>query len=190
VDEVTSATLAAALARGDTGAAVRLLFWRRLAGLEAAPIAAGGPQALALAGNWVAAAAEWAQTGFPYEASLALLATTDEKALREALETLQELGALPASQLAAKRLRGLGVRRITRGPRKATRENAAGLTARESEVLALVAAGHRNAQIAEQLFLSRRTVDHHVSALLRKLEADSRVEAVATARRRGLVEDR
>jgi DNA-binding CsgD family transcriptional regulator/tetratricopeptide (TPR) repeat protein len=190
VDEVTSATLAAALARGDTGAAVRLLFWRRLAGLEAAPIAAGGPQALALAGNWVAAAAEWAQTGFPYEASLALLATSDEKALREALETLQELGALPASQLAAKRLRGLGVRRITRGPRKATRENAAGLTARESEVLALVAAGHRNAQIAEQLFLSRRTVDHHVSALLRKLEADSRVEAVATARRRGLVEDR
>ena len=93
--------------------------------------------------------------------------------------TLQELGALPASQLATRRLRALGARGLTRGPRKATRENAAGLTPRESEVLDLVAAGYRNAQIAEQLFLSRRTVDHYVSALLRKLEAGSRVEAVA-----------
>ena len=57
-------------------------------------------------------------------------------------------------------------------------------------MLALVAAGYRNAQIAEQLFLSRRTVDHYISALLRKLDAGSRVEAVATARQLGLLQDR
>ena len=59
-----------------------------------------------------------------------------------------------------------------------------------SEVLELVAAGYGNAQIAEQLFLSRRTVDHYISALLRKLGAGSRVEAVAAARQLGLLQDR
>ena len=66
-----------------------------------------------------------------------------------------------------------------------------GLTPRESEVLDTASpAGYRNAQIAEQLFLSRRTVDHYISALLRKLDAGSRVEAVATARQLGLLQDR
>jgi DNA-binding NarL/FixJ family response regulator len=103
---------------------------------------------------------------------------------------LQKLGALPAAQRATRRLRGLGAKGVTRGPRKATRDNPAGLTPRESEVLELVAAGYRNAQIADQLFLSRRTVDHYVSALLRKLGAGSRVEAVAAARQLGLIQDR
>ena len=190
MDEATGATLEAALGRGDIAAASRLLFWRRLAGLEATPVAADGPYARSVAGQWAAAADEWARTSFPYEASVARLETSDEKSLRHALEILQELEALPASQLAARRLRALGARGITRGPRKATRENAAGLTPRESEVLTLVAAGYRNAQIADQLFLSRRTVDHYISALLRKLDAGSRVEAVAAARQLGLLQDR
>ena len=61
------------------------------------------------------------------------------------------------------------------------------MTNRESEVLELVAEGLRNAEIAERLFLTRRTVDHHVSAILRKLGAQSRGEAVVKARQLGLL---
>jgi DNA-binding NarL/FixJ family response regulator len=57
-------------------------------------------------------------------------------------------------------------------------------------VLALVAEGRQNAEIADRLVLSRRTVDHHVSAILRKLDARTRGEAVATAAQLGLVQDR
>ena len=75
-------------------------------------------------------------------------------------------------------------------PRPATRRNGSGLTARELDVLRLLAEGLRNAAIAERLFLSSRTIDYHVSALLRKLDARSRGEAVAAARRLGLLENR
>lgn len=70
--------------------------------------------------------------------------------------------------------------------RKISRENPAGLTARELEVFALLAQGLRNAEIAERLIVSHRTVDHHVSAILRKLDVRIRGEAVAEAARLGL----
>ena len=65
-----------------------------------------------------------------------------------------------------------------------------GLSERELEVLRLVAGGLRNAEVAERLVLSRRTVDHHVSAVLRKLRARSRAEAADAAARLGLLQDR
>jgi DNA-binding NarL/FixJ family response regulator len=76
---------------------------------------------------------------------------------------------------------------VPRGPRQRTRENPFGLTSRQLEVLALLADGRRNAEIADRLVLSERTVDHHVGAILRKLEARTRGEAGATAIRLGLV---
>jgi DNA-binding NarL/FixJ family response regulator len=100
---------------------------------------------------------------------------------------LQELGAQPAAAIVARRLRALGVRDVRRGPRRATRENPANLTPREVDVLSLVAQGLHNAEIAERLVLSQRTVDHHVSAILRKLGVGDRRQATAEAVAFGLI---
>ena len=70
---------------------------------------------------------------------------------------------------------------------RSTRANPAGLTCREVEVLRLVAVGRRNAEIAAHLLIAPKTVGHHVSAILRKLEAGNRCEAGARAHALGLV---
>jgi DNA-binding NarL/FixJ family response regulator len=98
------------------------------------------------------------------------------------------VGARPAAAIVARRLRALGVRGVPRGPRPSTQENPAGLTTRELEVLAPVAEGLRNAEIAERLIVTRKTVDHHVSAILRKLDAPTRGQAAAAAIRLGLLQ--
>ena len=89
-----------------------------------------------------------------------------------------------------RRLRALGVRdvpQLRRGPRASTRANPAGLTQRETEVLALVVAGLRNAEIAEQLYLTPKTVSHHLSAIYTKLGVETRTEAAHAASRLGIV---
>ena len=62
--------------------------------------------------------------------------------------------------------------------REATLANPAGLTARQVEILGLLADGSTNGEIAERLYISTKTVDHHVSALLSKLQVTSRRDAV------------
>ncbi len=103
------------------------------------------------------------------------------------MQVFDGLGAAPDASAARQRLRELGTARIPRGPRAATRDNPAGLTARESEVLALLASGLTNTDIAARLFLSNKTVEHHVSAVLRKLSVGCRSDAVHEARRLDLV---
>ena len=157
--------------------------WRARLGLD---VGATGelpePFSRELAGEHGAAAAAWLELDSPHEAVLAALGSGDVGELRSAYATATALGARPAAALVGRRLRELGVRDLPRGPRPATRGHPAGLTAREAEVLELLAEGRRNAEIAAQLVLSERTVHHHVSAVLRKLGARSRAEAVAKAR--------
>jgi DNA-binding CsgD family transcriptional regulator len=147
------------------------------------------PFARELAGEHEAAAEAWRALGCEYDAASTLSFADDVDAVRSAHERLLELGARPAAALAARRLRERGARGVARGPRPSTRENPAGLTAREVDVLRLVAAGLRNAEIAERLFVSAKTVDHHISAILRKLPARTRTEASAEAVRLGLVQE-
>jgi DNA-binding NarL/FixJ family response regulator len=91
-------------------------------------------------------------------------------------------GAAPAAQALRRQMRTRGVRAVPRGLRTSTRSNPLGLTRREAEILALLSEGLRNAAIARRLFVSTKTVDHHVSAILTKLGVPSRAEAVAMAR--------
>ena len=188
----TDAALDLAARTGSLDVLVELQAWRRRAGIEEPLLSTpgSGPYALELAGDASAAAASWSELGRPYEAALAQADVGSEEALRASLAALESLGARAAASVVAHRLRRVGGRDVPRGPRRSTRSNVAGLTARELDVLGLVADGLRNAEVAERLFLSPRTVDHHVSAILRKLDARSRGEAVAVAGRLGLLEDR
>jgi len=144
------------------------------------------PYALQLAGNWRAAADRWKEIGCPYEEAVAL-SDGDEAAQLEALTMFEKLGAEPAAERLRHKLRTTGVRGIPRGPRQSTVENPAGLTARQMEVLSLMSEGCINAQIAERLFISSKTVDHHVSAILAKLDARTRAEAVSIALQSDLI---
>ena len=140
-----------------------------------------------LGGDPAGAAQLWTRLGCPYPAGLALLDAGDEPSLRKALQIFTDLGATAAAALTRQQMRQLGVRSIPAGPRIATRAHPLGLTRREREVLDLVHAGLTNAEIAERLYISAKTVDHHVSAVLAKLDAPTRGAAASQAARLGLV---
>jgi DNA-binding CsgD family transcriptional regulator/tetratricopeptide (TPR) repeat protein len=188
VERATATALTLARLRRSRSVVAELVAWRSRAGIidQLATTEMAGPYALEIAADWSRAAAQWQELGCPYEAALALGNAGDETSLRRALDELQALGSPPAAAIVAQRLRERGVRGLPRGPRARTRANPAGLTPRELEVLALVAEGLRNAEIAQRLVVSAKTVDHHVSAILRKLDVRTRGEAGAAAARLGL----
>jgi ATP/maltotriose-dependent transcriptional regulator MalT len=144
------------------------------------------PYALMIEGDWEAAAAAWNALALPYERALAL-ADGPEEALIESLTILEQLGAGPLQAIVRQRLRDLGVRGLPRGPRASTRAHPAGLTSREMQVLNLLVHGHTNSELARRLHVSPKTIDHHVSAILEKLQVRSRTEAVAAAFGLGIV---
>jgi DNA-binding CsgD family transcriptional regulator len=122
----------------------------------------------------------WEDT--PYERALVLALSATREATLEGLQILLELGAAPAASLLRRRLKELGMQRIPRGAQARSRKNPRGLTDRQVDVLTLLMDGMTNAEIAEKLVVSVRTVDHHVSAILSRLNARTRRQAAAIAR--------
>jgi DNA-binding NarL/FixJ family response regulator len=112
--------------------------------------------------------------------------SSDEAGLRGAVKTLDDLGARATAAVARRRMKELGLTAIPRGPRRATRADPAGLTAREQEVLALLSEGLPDREISARLFISERTVHHHVSAVLAKIGVSSRTAAAREAARMGI----
>ena len=161
-------------------------LWRAGGAIETSEKLAA-PYALHMSGNWRAAAEAWKEIGCPYEEAIAL-ADGNETAQRSALVIFERLGAGPAAERLRQALRATGVRGIPRGPRPSTKHNPAGLTTRQMEVLVLMAQGLANTEIAERLFTSTRTIDHHVSTILAKLDVRTRAEAVSHAFQSGLIQ--
>ena len=156
-------------------------LWRAGA-LSQPPADIADPYALEISGDWRGAASAWRVLGCPYEYASLLAWHGTEAEQREALTILEHLGATPAAQSLRRRLRARGVRRIPRGARSSTRQNPFGLTRRQAEILVLLCEGLRNTTIAHRLFVSTKTVEHHISAILAKLSVGSRAEAVARSR--------
>jgi DNA-binding CsgD family transcriptional regulator len=161
-------------------------FWLWQAGESVAlPDEPESPFALQVSGDWAGAAEAWQALGCPYEAARALADSKDEAPLRSALTTFEQLGARQASFTIKRQLQDIGARVIPRGPRPATRSHLANLTPREAEVLELVAAGNTNTEIASRLFVSPKTVEHHVSAIFSKLGTRTRSGAIQRAQELG-----
>jgi len=157
--------------------------------------------------GWAAAAAGWERLGQLYRAAYArwreaeaLLAARGPRprataALLQAHQVAGELGAAPLRReiegLARRARIDLAAAAAPPAARAAepTPAERLGLTPREREVLALVAGGRTNQQIAEELFISVKTAGIHVSNILAKLGVGNRVEAAAAAHRGGLLDD-
>ena len=167
-------------------------WWRRSEMPEPFPVSTERvpvPRAAELHGDFLAAAAEWSRLGLPYEAGLVLMQVRGEEAgpaLARAVSDLEAIGARPAAGLARNLARRLGVGgdlpKVRRGPYAVARRHPLGLTPHEQRVLSLIAEGMGNRDIAQRLVRSPRTIEHHVSAVLGKLNAASRMDVVLRLR--------
>jgi DNA-binding CsgD family transcriptional regulator len=185
--DVVLATLDLARMTGHPWAVGELTWWARQAGHDVPlTIEVAGPWAAALVGDWATAAEAWEALGCPLDEAIALTAG-DVAARRRALDLFIDLDAFADADRLRQSLREAGVTDLP--VRDRTRAKPDAITDRQREVLELVAAGLTNADIAQHLYISEKTVGHHVSAILQRLDVRTRTQAVTVARRRGLLTD-
>jgi DNA-binding CsgD family transcriptional regulator len=176
------AGLAVAVDNADPWLVGHLRRWAQLAGgpFDDAPtVDTVTPYRLEVSGDWTAATAEWTRLCCPYDTAIAQLGG-DVNAVTAALDTFRGLGARAAARRAQERLAQLRGRNPD-ARRKATIADPYGLTERERDVLELLAAGHSDAEIANALFISPKTANRHVGAILAKLGVRNRTQAAAYA---------
>ena len=166
-----------------------LAVWLRRVGETVDATGVAEPYRLVLDGAYEAAADEFHRLSMPYDAALALLDSGDPAFAARALDILDRLGADAVASKVRRDLRAAGQSMVPARRRSATLANPAGLTARQVEVLRLLDEGLTNTELADRLFLSVKTVDHHVSAILAKLEVNKRRDAVRKARELGILAD-
>jgi DNA-binding CsgD family transcriptional regulator len=173
----SSATLWAA---GD------LAVWLRRLGL---PVVAGGvaePHQLSLEGRHEEAASWWGHAGAVFEEAMASVETANLNRRLSGIDRLDLHGATATADRVRRTMRSEGVVNVPLRRRASTRANPAGLTNRQLDVARLVARGLTNAEIAHRLFISPKTTDHHVSAVLMKLGMPNRRAVVVQADQLGL----
>ena len=142
---------------------------------------AAAPYAALLRGDPAEAAALWSTLGCRHAAALAQAESDSPDGVRRAVGVLDEIGARADADRAAARLRSLDGSSVRRA-RPATAARPFGLTPREVEVLGLLREGLTDPEIAERTFTSVKTVGHHVSAILTKLDVPGRRDAVRRTR--------
>jgi DNA-binding CsgD family transcriptional regulator len=191
LERLRAAFEAALRAQGQRWTLADTAIWLKILGepLEIPPACLSrlrpAPRAF-ITGDWREAARLWGELGCPYEQAIAL-SMGDPAAQLEGLSLFDRCGAAPAASRLRRHMRAGGTRAVPRGPTAHTRTHPAGLTRRQVQVLALIDAGLSTERIAERLYISTKTTQHHVSAILAQLGASSRHEAAAAARERGLL---
>ena len=133
------------------------------------------------------AAVLWQKLGYPYAQAMVLFEGNDDDK-RKAIKIVHDLGANTTYEKLKQEMRTSGIKNIPRGIRKSTQANPALLTRRELDVLQLLNENMQNKEIAVKLFISPKTVDHHISSILFKLDVDTRLKAVHEANKLGILE--
>lgn len=188
VHEQALARLPELLGRPDCAwPAALLALWLRRLGL---PVDVGvdlpAPYAAQLAGRTEEAAQWWRRTGNPFAEAMAYADSQVPEHRLRAVTLLDRLGAVGTADRLRRELRRDGLAGVPQRPVESTRANPGGLTNRQLEVARLVARGFTNSEIAAQAFISPKTAEHHVAAVLMKLGLANRRELVTGAAALGL----
>ncbi|WP_203231351.1 ATP-binding protein [Nocardioides caldifontis] len=171
---------------GAWGAGEMAVWLQRLGLLDGPPAVVAPPYRMVLDGDHVGAAEWWRSAGAVYDEALALATSPDPEHRLRALERLDQLQAAAVADRLRLEMRRQGVPSVPPRPRSSTAANPSGLTNRQLDVAKLVARGLTNAEIAERLYISPKTADHHVSAVLTKLGVPNRRQVVLVAQEIGL----
>lgn len=163
--------------------------WLRRLGLEVQvlPASLGEPYGALMDGRFAEAATWWQRSSSPFAEAMAWSDSPDPGDRVRAITMLDQLGATATADRLRIDLRRDGIDAVPQRPRESTRANPGQLTNRQLEVARLVAHGMSNNEIAVRLFISPKTADHHVSAVLAKLGLSNRRAVMAQATELGLV---